>query len=243
MERRCVSVREGYDRWAPTYDLDPNPLFALEERQLRLMMPPLQGKRVLDLACGTGRWLVRLASSGSRTAVGVDFSPAMLAAASKKFSGKPRLALADCRMLPFANVTFDVVICSFAASHIDELKYLAGEVWRVTLPGADVYLSDVHPLARAQGWLTAFRDSEGPAEIATWPRPVEELQAAWESCGFNCLESVDCRLGRQEEQILVRAGRQMWFEAARPLPVVLLCHFQRQPSAVGPRGGTVEGKG
>ncbi len=229
MERRRVSVQEGYDRWAPTYDFDPNPLLALEERQLRLMMSPLQGKRVLDLACGTGRWLVRLASGEPRTAVGVDFSPAMLAAAREKSAVKQRLVCADCRALPFANFTFDLVICSFAVSHIPDMEKLAREVWRVTLPGADVYLSDVHPLAHAQGWLTAFHDPEGSAEIVTWPRPVEELQAAWESCGFNCVESIGCRLGKQEEQILGRAGKSWWFGAARTIPVVLLCHFQRRP--------------
>ncbi len=229
MERRRVSVQEGYGRWAPAYDRDPNPLLALEERQLRRMIPPLQGKRVLDLACGTGRWLARLASGEPRTAVGVDFSPSMLAVAREKSAVKQRLVCADCRALPFADVTFDLVVCSFAISHIPGLKRLVQEVRRVTAPGADVYLSDVHPLAHAKGWLTAFRDLEGTAEIVTWPRPVEEMHAAWESYGFNCIESVDCPLGEQEEQILERAGRPSWFESSRFFPVVLLCHFQRRP--------------
>ena len=86
MERSCVSVQEGYERWAPTYDRDPNPLLALEERQLKLMIPPLEGKRVLDLACGTGRWLAWLMKGGARTGVGVDFSPAMLAGREGKIA-------------------------------------------------------------------------------------------------------------------------------------------------------------
>jgi ubiquinone/menaquinone biosynthesis C-methylase UbiE len=229
MERKCVSVQEGYDRWGPTYDLDPNPLLALEERQLRLMMPPLQGKRALDLACGTGRWLSLLVSGGVSTAVGMDFSQAMLAVANRKTDVKGRIVCADCRALPFARLAFDLVICSFAVNHILDPEKLARQVWNVTVPGANVYLSDVHPLALARGWHTAFRDQQGPAEIATWPRPVEELRAVWEKSGFVYVESVDCRLGKQEKQILAGAGKVAWFEVTQSIPVVVLCHLQRLP--------------
>src|SRR5271167_4068657 len=97
MERSWVTLQEGYERWAPTYDRDPNPLLALAERQLQLMIPPLEGKRVLDLACGTGRWLAWLMTGGASLGVGVDFSPAMLAAATEKTAVHGRLVQADCR--------------------------------------------------------------------------------------------------------------------------------------------------
>src|SRR5579863_129417 len=45
----CVSVEEGYERWAPTYDHAPNPLLHLEERKLAALLPDLSGKHVLDL--------------------------------------------------------------------------------------------------------------------------------------------------------------------------------------------------
>ncbi|MGD0226654.1 MAG: methyltransferase domain-containing protein [Terriglobia bacterium] len=96
MDRNCISVEEGYERWAPTYDRDPNPLLALEERQLQLMIPPLKGKRVLDLACGTGRWLAWLMAAGATSGVGVDSSRAMLDVAKGKSAARSRLVQADC---------------------------------------------------------------------------------------------------------------------------------------------------
>lgn len=180
MERSCVSVAEGYERWAPTYDHDANPLLALEERQLKLMIPTLEGKRVLDLACGTGRWLAWLMKGGARTGVGVDFSPAMLRAATGKSAVRRRLVQADCRVVPFANSTFDLVVCSFAVGHIVGLQRVAHEVGRVATTRADVFVSDLHPLAYAQGWRTGFRDHQGSAEIKAFP----DLSGRWLQSGL-----------------------------------------------------------
>jgi len=227
MERTCISVQEGYERWAPTYDRDPNPLLALEERQLRLMIPPLEGKRVLDLACGTGRWLAWLMTGGASSGVGVDFSPAMLAAAKEKSEVRGRLVQADCGALPFARAVFDLVVCSFAVGHIFDLQTVAREVGRVATPVADVYVSDLHPLAYGEGWQTAFRDSRGAVEIATWPRTVQEFLAPWVSAGFDCAHLVECRFSEPERQVFARAGKGDLFEKYRIGPAVLVCHFQR----------------
>lgn len=228
MERSCVSVQEGYERWAPTYDRDPNPLLALEERQLKLMIPPMEGKRVLDLACGTGRWLAWLMTRGASSGVGVDSSPAMLGAAKRKSGVKGRLVQADCRAIPFANAVFDLVVCSFAVGHFPDLPGVAREVGRVAAAGADVYVSDLHPRAYGQGWRAGFRDSRGAAEITTWPRSAQEFLAPWFSAGFDCAQLVECRFSEPERQVFAQAGKGHLFVKYCTVPAVLACHFIRR---------------
>lgn len=43
----------------------------------------LQGKDVLDVGCGSGRYLIRAARQGARRAVGIDAAPAMVALADR----------------------------------------------------------------------------------------------------------------------------------------------------------------
>jgi len=222
-----VSVKDGYERWAPTYDKCPNPLLGLEERQLRRTLPPLDGRRVLDLACGTGRWLAWMLSQGASSGLGVDFSPAMLAAAHQKPELRNRLVLGDCRAIPLRDAEFDLAILSFVMGHIRDVARVIREVGRVTAAGADVYVSDLHPLAYAHGWYTGFRDESGSVEIATWPRSTDELLAVWKNSGFDCIQSIDCRLGEPERPTFARAGKSKLFAVVRPVPVVLLCHFTR----------------
>ena len=46
--------------------------FALER------LAPLEGKTVLDVGCGSGRFCIAFASAGAKRVVGVDFAPAMI---------------------------------------------------------------------------------------------------------------------------------------------------------------------
>ena len=58
-------ARDGYDRWAPVYDHDANPLQALEEPHVRELLGDVRGLSVLDLGCGTGRHTLWLAAAGA----------------------------------------------------------------------------------------------------------------------------------------------------------------------------------
>jgi ubiquinone/menaquinone biosynthesis C-methylase UbiE len=221
-----ASVTEGYDRWAPTYDHAPNPLLNLEERRLSPLLADLSGKHVLDLACGTGRWLERLLGNGANSGVGVDLSTSMLRVAGEKAAIAGRLAQADCLALPFQLSIFDLVICSFALGHIHDLAAMVRELARVAKPGADVFISDVHPEAYARGWRTGFRDPRGAVQIEMLPRTAEEIIRAFYSGGFECLTHVPVCLGEPEKQQFAQAGKSHLFTTACQVPAVLICQFR-----------------
>jgi ubiquinone/menaquinone biosynthesis C-methylase UbiE len=226
--RPCpVPVAEGYERWASIYDHAPNPLLAREERHLLPLFVDLRNKRILDLACGTGRWLERLMAQGAESGVGIDCSAAMLRVAGKKDAIKGRLARAACESLPFCTAVFDLAICSFALGHITDLESMVRELARVTKPGADVFVSDLHPEAYARGWRVGFRDDSTAVQIEMLPRVAEEIVQAFHSNGFECLAHVSLCLGDPEKPIFVRAGKVHSFAEACRLPAVLVCHFRR----------------
>jgi ubiquinone/menaquinone biosynthesis C-methylase UbiE len=227
---RALSVTEGYELWAPSYDQDPNPLLALEERTLDGLLPSLAGKDVIDIGCGTGRWLQRFLNSGARSATGVDLSPAMLAAARPKPGLKERLVGADCLALPFHPGAADFVMCSFVTGHIPDLEVFANELARVTRPGADCYVIDVHPAAHLRGWRTGFRHANGSAEIATFSRSFAQIRESMAAQGFTLTRSFEPRLGEPERPIFARAGKEQVFEQVAGVAALLICHFTRLDS-------------
>lgn len=221
-----VLIQEAYDRWAPTYDRSLNPLLHLEEREFGAVIPKLRGKRVLDLACGTGRWLEKVSAQGARLGVGIDYSAAMLRVAKSKAAIRGRLVRADCRILPFQASTFDLVVCSFAIGHIRALEGLARELGRVARTGADILTSDLHPQAYERGWRAGFRDSQGPIEIDTWARSAEEIAKCFYCAGFECRTQISLTLGEPERPIFDRAGKGNFFKAASEVPAILVSHFR-----------------
>lgn len=226
-----LGVREGYERWAPNYDQSPNPLVAREKRYLDLLLPQLQGKRILDLACGTGRWLERALEGGAEFAAGVDCSNAMLRIAAGKCSVQGKLAQADCMRLPFRPSVFDFAICSFAVGHMQDLRTMARELASVMKPGGEIFASDVHPEAYARGWRTGFRDVHRALQIQVFPRTAEEIIQAFYSGGFECLTYTSLCLGEPERRVFISANKQHAFEEASRIPAVLVCHFKLRNNA------------
>jgi ubiquinone/menaquinone biosynthesis C-methylase UbiE len=216
---------EGYERWASSYDATPNPLLALEERGVMPLLPPVRRQRVLDLCCGTGRWLRILAAHIPALLVGVDASAAMLSIANRGFR---QLVRADCRELPFAEKFFDFVICSFAAGHIAELGVFARECARILKPNGRLFVTDLHPHAYAQGWRTGFRDSQGAVQIRTVSHPWYDSVQLFSSAGLGCAAMHEFHFASAEHRIFFQAGKKDFFAQAASVPAVLLCHFWRR---------------
>ncbi|MGH9326451.1 MAG: class I SAM-dependent methyltransferase [Terriglobia bacterium] len=223
--RDVVSVEAGYELWARTYDADPNPLLAAEERALKPLLRGIAGKVVLDAACGTGRWLEKLLNAGARSGTGIDASAAMLRVAQSKPALRRRLVMGDCLAMPFPSRFADLVICSFALAHITELERFARELARVGKVGGDVWVSDLHPEARAQGWTTAFRYGGGTAEITAYLHSPQRVRDSFQVHQFLSSECQEIRLSEPERPIFERAGKRHFFERACKVPAVCIWHF------------------
>src|SRR5580693_6986993 len=89
-------------------------------------------KRILDAACGNGRYskfLLRQADPDAAL-TGFDLSPAMLRRARARLKSKRvTFAVADLTRLPYANECFDAVVCGWVLEHLpdphDGLRELA----------------------------------------------------------------------------------------------------------------------
>lgn len=95
-------------------------------------------RRVLDLGCGAGHYLVELAQRGF-DCTGADVSPSMLDLARKKlaeaaFPDVP-LIQADCCALPFADSSFDLVLCIGLMEYLEDDSCALREIKRVLRPG------------------------------------------------------------------------------------------------------------
>jgi len=226
-EPLIVSADYGYNLWAQSYDHELNPLLALEERVLIPILPDLNGSRVLDLACGTGRWLGTLLRLGASSGIGIDCSHAMLAAAGSKPLLRGRLVRADGLALPLRDAAADLIVCSFALGHFREVHGLAAEVARVARPSATVYISDVHPEAYRKGFLrTRFRSNGSPIEITTFSRPLEHIFDTFAAHGLAVSESIEGRLGDAEQHVFDRAGRLEHFRDLKGLPAIFIARFR-----------------
>jgi len=161
-----AKVREGYDRWAMVYDDDQNPLQALEGPLVQQACGNVQGLRVLDMGCGTGRHTLWLAQAGAEV-TGIDFSEAMLAKAHEKAKGYSiDLIVHDLHQrLPFETGQFDMVVSGLVLEHIVDLAHYFSEIARVLGNPGRAVVSAMHPAMFLRDSQAQFTDPNSGEKV------------------------------------------------------------------------------
>jgi SAM-dependent methyltransferase len=154
-----MEVRSGYGAWAETYDNLPNPLIAIEEPIIQRLLDSLPPGRALDAACGTGRYTRHLDARGHRV-TGVDASANMIERA-RASAPAARFIAGSLEALPFAEESFDLVMCGLALTHLPWVSRAVAEFARVLRPGGRAIIADHHPMAGFLGGSAIFRDKNG----------------------------------------------------------------------------------
>ncbi|NET36232.1 MAG: class I SAM-dependent methyltransferase [Cyanothece sp. SIO1E1] len=136
-----------FDRWAPTYDLLFTTVIyqAIHQRLLEYVQLSAQ-PYVLDLGCGTGRLLNRLAAEFPHLqGTGLDLSAEMLRQARLTHQHHPRLIFVqgNAAALPFEDGQFEAVFNTISFLHYPDPKSVLAEVSRVLAPGGRFYLVDL----------------------------------------------------------------------------------------------------
>ncbi len=181
-----AQARSGYDRWAPVYDCDGNPLQALEQPCIRALLGHMHGQRVLDMGCGTGRHALWLAGQGADVTA-VDFSQGMLDQARAKQGADAITWLAHDlhEPLPFDDGSFDKVVSGLVLEHIRDLPLFFSQARRVLKPEGTLVVSAMHPAMFLRGTQARFTDPDSGDVITpgSLPHTISDfLNAALSAC-------------------------------------------------------------
>ncbi len=184
------SVPENYDRY-----LGPA-LFEPYARDLAARVEVGGGASVLELACGTGiltrRLRERLPEGARLTAT--DLNAAMMEYAARKFSpGEPvEWRQADACGLPFADESFEAVVCQFGLMFVPDKPKAFAEARRVLKAGGRLLFNVWDELERndlanvAHETISTFFDRDPPTfyQVPFSLHDTGELSALLTSAGF-----------------------------------------------------------
>jgi len=105
---------------------------------------PIGAGAVLDVGCGTGEVIVRLAEKyPDASFVGVDLETTHLERAAQRcqaLGGRTRFEYADALAMPYADASFDYVICRHVLQAVSDAPAVLAEIRRVLKPGGRAHL-------------------------------------------------------------------------------------------------------
>jgi cytosine/adenosine deaminase-related metal-dependent hydrolase/SAM-dependent methyltransferase len=228
-----ITPSNGYRLWAESYDTDANPMLSLEERVLAPLLPSMDGLNVVDLGCGTGRWLDLLRSARPANLVGVDLSPEMLNQAKGKLGEAATLICLDYTDAPIPQGSADVVLSNFVLSYVDAPDRFLQFARKVLKSGGLLFLTDVHPeTATALRWKRGGRAHGGFQEIRAYNRPIPQIIRLCEDAGLEVQVQKEPRFGTPERMLFERNGKGDYFESIVEHPaiyVLRLAAIEKRP--------------
>ena len=192
------AFRHFYNEFAWSYDLVSRVVSRGKWHEWqRASLPELRGRRVLEVAFGTGNLLWDMTAKGYQC-MGIDLSPYMVALTAQKFGRRGRTA-PICRgrvqELPFPDACFDSLVATFPDYFI--LDFAAQEeMARVLVPGGRLVVVEGGYILKRDLWSRflnwAFRITVSPRtwketqKLFTHPLfTVErrEVRGGWSSVG------------------------------------------------------------
>jgi SAM-dependent methyltransferase len=178
----------------------------------------LSGRRLLDVACGTGKSFLPMLPRGWRV-TGCDLSPAMLALAEEKTRDAVELAVADMRSMPRLG-EFDVVWALDDAINyllsVDELEEaLLG--MRDNLAGTGLLLFDVNELLAYRTFYAETSIIEQGGRRLIWRGLASPDVAASSICESRVEVMRGCTDGAIEDPVETSAHRQRHFTESEVL--------------------------
>ena len=143
-----LQTREMFTSIAPRYDFLNRLLSVGQDKYWRQraidLLDPMGNERILDVATGTGDMVIEVAKRNLSVQIfGIDFSQRMLdlgriKIARNGYNQAVSLQIGSGECLPFADESFDGVICAFGIRNFADVQLGLREFFRVLKPGGRV---------------------------------------------------------------------------------------------------------
>lgn len=183
-----MNVQQAYNSWSETYDSVENKTRDIEARSLREMISG-ENLDVLEIGCGTGKNTEFLQTKATKL-IGADFSAEMLEKAKAKITAEnvefQRMDLRE--RWDFAENSFDLITCSLALEHIENIDFVFAEAQKVLRKDGRFYIGELHPFKQYAGTKARFETGSGVFELECFIHHVSDFFEAGTKNGFDVIE-------------------------------------------------------
>jgi len=145
----------------------------MEQPAMKLLLPELKEKVILDMGCGFGFSCVEFRKKGAAKVVGIDISEKMVSAASRQNTDdKLQFVKLDIDKIDELGITFDFVYSSMTMHYIVDFEKVVKKVYDVLSDDGIFLFSQEHPMLTASlagpTWINDEHGIKAAAAISNY---------------------------------------------------------------------------
>ncbi len=184
--------RQEFSKAAKVYETDEGGIYKMCKKDYPDVLAELEKEEftdLLDCGCGPAPMLRLLHEKyPEKHFTGIDLTPEMIEVARKKNMQDVELVVGDCEKLPFADASFDAVICCHSFHHYPNVQDFFDSVYRVLRPGGRLVLRDMTMNTAAVRWFCnhvelPLANLMGHGDVHVYGK--EEVRKLCEKAGLN----------------------------------------------------------
>lgn len=216
-----------YSQAAANYDAEPNSVLFTETAAVLALLALRKGDRLLDAACGTGKYAAEALRRGA-ACDGLDFSSEMLVVAAAKCPGA-RFTRHDLMALPlpFPDDAFTKIVLAHALWHVSAIDALFADFGRLLAPGGRLLVSVTHPGASFKHLEYRAEDLPGGEELDISGEKrrysTAEIEAAARGAGLLPKAAETIPVDERLRPVLTAAS----YEQVKGTPLILVMRFDK----------------
>ena len=150
----------------------------MEQPAMKLLLPDLKNKTILDMGCGFGFSCVEFRKKGAAKVIGIDISEKMLDAARSQNTDENLIFLRhDIEKIDELGLTFEIVYSSMTMHYIVDFEKIVKKVHKVLNDNGIFIFSQEHPMGTASltgpAWIEDEHGTKTAASISTYLKSGE----------------------------------------------------------------------
>ncbi len=228
---REITPPKAYNKWASTYDAQPdNPILFLDDLLFKNMLGQigLRGKRVVDIGCGTGRYWPDISRKDPAEIIGYEASSGMLEKIRQKYPQAKTWLHADNSLKELGNSSCDAIVSTLVIAHIRNLPAEWKEWNRVLKPNGDILITDFHPVALQRGANRSFMHNDKLIYIKNHIHTLDKVRKLaakmnWKEVGF-----AESRIDQRVQHIFERLDVMEAYRDSFDQLVLYGIHFRKE---------------
>ena len=182
---------KAYDKKADHYDDSFDGKFTEKFKVLLLSSMTINdGDSVLDIGCGNGSLLSKIAAVKEINGFGTDISPGMIASASARCP-KFKFAVGGCDEIPFDDNWVDIITVCAAYHHFPDVDAFALEAKRLLKQGGNIYIAEVYLPAAIRHIANIFMPFSKEGDVKFYSS--KEIARTFSDAGFALVNTIKKR--------------------------------------------------